>query len=49
VPALFLVEPGGIVSMAGSGFRKKELETLGQRAGVAVFHKEDNVPEWKAG
>ena len=49
VPSLFLVEPGGIVSMAGSGFHKKELETLGQRAGVAVFHKDDNVPEWKAG
>ena len=49
VPSLFLVEPGGIVSMAGSGFSKKELETLGQRAGVAVFHKDENVPEWKAG
>ena len=49
VPALFLVEPGGVVSMAGSGFRKKELETLGQRAGVTVFHEDDHVPEWKAG
>lgn len=49
VPSLFLVEPDGVISHAGSGFRKSELETLAARAGSPVFRPEDNVPEWKAG
>jgi peroxiredoxin len=49
VPALFLVEPDGTVSLAETGFRKSHLEQIGTRAGVAPFRQEDNVPEWKAG
>jgi peroxiredoxin len=49
VPALFLVEPDGTLSLADAGFRKSQLEQLGSRAGVPVFRQEDHVPEWKAG
>ena len=49
VPSLFLVEPGGAIAKACSGFSKRDLEMLGQRAGVETFRPEDNVPEWKAG
>ncbi|SRR5579871_699617 len=49
VPALFLVEPGGEVSRAVAGFSKRDMESLGERAGVKTFRPEDNVPEWKAG
>src|SRR6476659_8735800 len=37
VPSLFRVEPGGEISMAGAGFNKRELETLGRLAGVQPF------------
>ena len=49
VPSLFLIEPDGAISYAGSGFSKSELDQLGARAGVAVFRQGENVPEWKAG
>ena len=49
VPTLFLVEPGGAISHVIEGWRKKEMEWLGAKAGVAVFRQGDNVPEWKAG
>ncbi len=49
VPSLFLVETDGTISLATSGFVKLDLEAIGRRAGVAVFHAEDHVPEWKAG
>ena len=49
VPSLFLVEPGGAVEHAFSGFSKRDFEHLGHRAGVAIFGPGDNVPEWKAG
>lgn len=49
VPALFLVETDGTISLAGSGFRKSELEQIGARAGVVPFRPEEHVPEWKAG
>ncbi|HEX5431161.1 MAG TPA: TlpA disulfide reductase family protein [Bryobacteraceae bacterium] len=49
VPSLFLVEADGVISMAGSGFRKSEIEELGKRSGIAVFRPDENVPEWKAG
>jgi len=49
VPSLFLVEPDGRISTAFSGFSKRDLEALGQRAGVQTFRPTDNVPEWKAG
>ena len=49
VPSLFLVEPGGNIAKSFSGFSKRDMEAMGQLAGVAVFQPEDNVPEWKAG
>lgn len=49
VPSLFLLEKDGCVSSAFSGFSKRDLETLGQRAAVQIFGPGDNVPEWKAG
>src|SRR5712692_7208175 len=49
VPSLFLVEPDGNVSKSFSGFSKRALEALGERAGVKPFQPDDNVPEWKAG
>ena len=49
VPSIFLVEQDGVISLASEGFVKRDLETLGKRAGVEVFRPEENVPEWKAG
>lgn len=49
VPSLFLVEPDGTISMAVEGFVKRDLEAIGERAGVAPFGPDDHVPEWKAG
>jgi peroxiredoxin len=49
VPSLFLVEQDGAISLASEGFVKRDLEAIGQRAGVGPFRPEDNVPEWKAG
>ncbi len=49
VPTMFLIEPGGAVSRVLEGWRKKEIEDLGRRAGTAIIRPGDNVPEWKAG
>ncbi len=49
VPALFLVEPDGRISKSFSGFSKRDLEDLGERAGAAPFRPDEKVPEWKAG
>jgi peroxiredoxin len=49
VPSLFLVEGDGQVTQSFSGFSKRDLEAVGERAGVKPFQPEDNVPEWKAG
>ena len=49
VPSLFLVECDGTISMAFDGFSKRDLERIGERAGVKPFKPEDNVPEWKPG
>jgi peroxiredoxin len=49
VPTTFLVEPGGAISHVLEGWRKKEIEALGRRAGTVVIRPGDDVPEWKAG
>jgi len=49
VPTVFIVEPGGAITTAFSGFSKHDLEALGKRLGVQPFHADENVPEWKAG
>jgi len=49
VPSLFLVEPDGQISMAGSGFAKRDIEALAARVGVAVFNPGERAPEFKPG
>jgi peroxiredoxin len=49
VPSLFLVEPDGQITSAFSGFSKRDMAALGERAGVKPFRGDENVPEWKAG
>ena len=49
VPALFLVEPGGRISFAMTGFEKRAVEELGRRFGAEPFAGGDYVPEWKSG
>ena len=49
VPTLFLVEPDGTISSGDSGFSKRELESLGRRAGVAPFRQGERVPEQRPG
>jgi peroxiredoxin len=49
VPSIFLVEPGGQISMAEAGFSKRDLEAVGRIAGVAPFKPGEKVPEFKAG
>ena len=49
VPTAFLVEPDGRISRTIEGWRKREIEALGQMTGASLFRTGDNVPEWKAG
>jgi peroxiredoxin len=49
VPSLFLIEPGGAISLAMEGFSKRDLEAVGRIAGIEPFRPDENVPEWKAG
>ena len=49
VPSLFLVEKDAQISKSFNGFSKRDLEAVGERAGVQPFRPEDNVPDWKAG
>jgi peroxiredoxin len=49
VPSLFLVEPDGRISLAGTGFSKRDLEAIGKLAGVEPFRPDERVPEFKAG
>jgi peroxiredoxin len=49
VPSLFVIEQDGTISTAWEGFSRRDMESLGARAGVATFRPEENVPEWKAG
>ena len=49
VPSMFLVEPDGVISRVMEGWNKKEMASLGEAAGIALFQPEENVPAWKAG
>jgi len=49
VPTLFLVEPGGAISRAIEGWRKKDMEDLAALSGASLFRPGEYVPEWKAG
>ena len=49
VPTLFVVERGGSISSVCEGWGRRDIEALGERAGVKALRPGDNVPEWKAG
>ena len=49
VPSMFLIERDGTISKSWEGFVKRDMESLGERAGVAPFRPDEKVPEWKAG
>ena len=49
VPTMFLVERDGAISRVMEGWSRKDIESLGVKAGVAVFNKGESVPAWKAG
>jgi peroxiredoxin len=49
VPSMFLVERDRRISWEWTGFHKRQLEALAERAGRPMFHSGDMVPEMKAG
>ena len=49
VPTLFVVERDGTVSRVIEGWRKSEIQELGELAGVNPFRAGESVPEAKAG
>jgi len=49
VPTAFLIGTGGRIDRVIEGWSKRDMEWLGQQAGVSVFRQADRVPEWKAG
>ncbi|MCS7023209.1 MAG: TlpA family protein disulfide reductase [Bryobacteraceae bacterium] len=49
VPTIFLIEPGGAISHAWSGFSKRDLTVFGERVGQRVFRESDHVPEFQPG
>jgi peroxiredoxin len=49
VPSAFLIERDGGISRVIEGWSKRDMESLGGRAGAQVFRQGENVPEWKAG
>jgi len=49
VPTMFLVQPGGVISHAIEGWRKKDIEGLAAPLNAGLFRPGEYVPEWKAG
>jgi peroxiredoxin len=49
VPTLFVTETDGTVSKSFAGFSKRDLEEIGKRMNVPPFHRDEYVPEFKAG
>jgi peroxiredoxin len=49
VPTIFVVERDGSISAVSEGWSRRDIESLGERAGVKAVRPGDNVPEWKAG
>jgi len=49
VPTIFVVERDGSISSVNEGWGRRDIQSLGRRAGVQALQAGDNVPEWKAG
>lgn len=49
VPSLFLIEPDGVVSLAGNGFHRDDLQKLGVRAGGSPFRESERIPAMRPG
>jgi len=49
VPTIFLLERDGTISRAIEGWNRKEIEWLGNQAGIQVIRPDDRVPDWKPG
>ena len=49
VPTMFLVAPDGTLERVIEGWNRIDMAALGDRAGMILFHAQDNVPAWKAG
>jgi peroxiredoxin len=49
VPSLFLVEPNGSIALSDSGFTRRGLVAVGERAGVIPFRPDERVPERRPG
>ena len=49
VPTSFLIAPGGRIERVIEGWNKRDIEWLGQQAGVQVIRPTDRVPEQKPG
>jgi len=49
VPTLYVIEQDGTVGQVIEGFVKREMASLGTRAGVNLFSDREYVPEWQAG
>jgi peroxiredoxin len=49
VPSIFLVEQDGTISQSFAGFSKRDMQAVGERAGVQPFLPGDNVPEMRPG
>jgi hypothetical protein len=46
---MFLIEPDRNISLAVSGFSKRDLEAIGKIAGVEPFRPGEKTPDFKSG
>jgi peroxiredoxin len=49
VPSLFLIEPEGSISKAGTGFSRQNLEEIGERFGFVPFRPDEHIPAFRPG
>ena len=52
VPGIFIVHPGGLITLSHSGFHKSELEeiaTLAGRPPLQLFERGDGIPDHRPG
>jgi peroxiredoxin len=51
VPSMFLIESGGKIARAWSGFSRADMEAIGEQTGIAIFTPDEmnRVPLYKPG